>query len=190
MYRSIGAGPGQTVTYLVGLTGRGDPSGQQTDTFMQDMQPKADILLVIDDSCSMGDKQQSLSQNFSSFIQYAASAGVDYQLGVITTTAEPSMCPPPPFPCPPLPTPTTRGEGILRTIRPGQANQIGPILRSNTPNVGQAFQQLVNVGTDGSGTEQGLETAVQALTPPRIVTENAGFLRTDANLAVVVVARR
>jgi hypothetical protein len=179
---------GQTVTYLVGLTGRGDPSGQQTDTFMQDMQPKADILLVIDDSCSMGDKQQSLSQNFSSFIQYAASAGVDYQLGVITTTAEPSMCPPPPFPCPPLPTPTTRGEGILRTIRPGQANQIGPILRSNTPNVGQAFQQLVNVGTDGSGTEQGLETAVQALTPPRIVTENAGFLRTDANLAVVVVS--
>jgi hypothetical protein len=177
---------GQTVTYLVGLQGRGDPSGQQTDTFMQDMQPKADILLVVDDSGSMSDKQQSLSMNFTSFIQYAASAGVDYQIGVITTTADGNTCPPG-FPvCPPPP--STLGEGILRTIRPGQANQIGPILRSNTPNVGQAFQQLVNVGTDGSGTEQGLETAVMALTPPRIVNENAGFLRTDANLAIVVVS--
>ena len=176
---------GQTVTYLVGLQGRGDPSGQQTDTFMQDMQPKADILLVVDDSGSMGDKQQSLSTNFSSFIQYAASAGVDYQIGVVTTTTGANQCPPPPLPCI---MPATPGDGVLRTIRPGQANQVGPILRSNTPNVGQAFQQLVNVGTDGSGVEEGLETAVLALTPPRIVTENAGFLRTDANLAVVVVS--
>ncbi|MBE2252586.1 MAG: choice-of-anchor D domain-containing protein [Myxococcus sp.] len=177
---------GQTVTYLVGLQGRGDPSGVQTDTFMQDTQPKADILLVVDDSGSMGDKQRSLSTNFGSFIQYAASAGVDYQIGVITTTADGNTCPPG-FPvCPPPP--STLGEGILRTIRPGQANQIGPILRSNTPNVGQAFQSLVNVGTDGSGTEQALATAVMALTPPKIVTENAGFLRTDANLAIVIVS--
>ncbi|MCU0698101.1 MAG: choice-of-anchor D domain-containing protein [Myxococcaceae bacterium] len=182
---------GQTVTYLVGLTGNGDPSGQQTDTFMQDMQPKADILLVIDDSGSMGDKQQSLSQNFTSFIQYAASAGVDYQLGVVTTTVDGAfMCPPPPLPCimPPPIGATTPGNGVLRVIRPGQANQIGPILRANTPNVGQAFQQLVNVGTNGSGTETGLEAAVLALTPPRSVTENAGFLRVDANLAIVVVS--
>lgn len=175
---------GQTVTYLVGLQGRGDPSGQQTDTFMQDMQPKADILLVVDDSGSMGDKQTSLSTNFSSFIQYAASAGVDYQIGVITTTAD-DACPPPPLPCI---QPSTPGNGILRTIRAGQPNQVGPILRSNTPNVGQAFQQLVNVGTNGSGTEQALATSVMALTPPRIVTENAGFLRTDANLAIVIVS--
>ncbi|MCA2977297.1 MAG: hypothetical protein INH37_03350, partial [Myxococcaceae bacterium] len=182
---------GQTVTYLVGLTGNGDPSGQQTDSFMQDLQPKADILLVIDDSGSMGDKQAALSRNFSSFIQYAASAGVDYQLGVITTTVDgPAACPPPPFPCvmPPPVGSTTPGNGVLRTIRPGQSNQIGPILRANTPNVGQAFQQLVNVGTNGSGNETPLEAAVMALTPPRIVTENAGFLRTDANLAIVVVS--
>ncbi len=176
---------GQTVNYLVGLQGRGDPNGQQTDTFMQDMQPKADILLVVDDSGSMGDKQASLAANFSSFIQYAASAGVAYQIGVVTTTVGDSICPPPPLPCP---MPATPGDGILRTIRPGQANQIGPILRSNTPNVGQAFQQLVNVGTDGSGSETPLEAAVMALTPPRIVTENAGFLRPDANLAIVIVS--
>ncbi|MDP3499878.1 MAG: choice-of-anchor D domain-containing protein [Myxococcales bacterium] len=176
---------GQTVTYLVGMQGRGDPSGLQTDTFMQDTQPKADILLVIDDSCSMGDKQQSLSTNFGSFIQYAASAGVDYQIGIITTTTNANQCPPPPFPCI---MPSTPGDGVLRTIRAGQPNQIGPILRSNTPNVGQAFQQLVNVGTDGSGTEEALATSVLALTPPRIVTENAGFLRTDANLAIVIVS--
>ncbi len=176
---------GQTVTYLVGLQGRGDPTGLQTDTFMQDLQPKADILLVIDDSGSMGDKQQNLSVNFSSFIQYAAAAGVDYQLGVITTSKDENFCFSTPFgtQCA-----ATKGGGVLRTIRPGQSNQIGPILRANTPNVGQAFQQLVNVGTDGDGTETALETATLALTPPKLVTENAGFVRMDANLAVVVVS--
>jgi hypothetical protein len=177
---------GQTVTYLVGLQGQGDATGTQTDTFMQDMQPKADILLVVDDSGSMSDKQMSLSMNFTSFIQYAASAGVDYQIGVITSTTDPQVC---------INNPITGmmncsipGAGVLRTIRPGMPNQIGPILKANTPNIGQAFQQLVNVGTDGSGTEQPLETAVMALTPPRISVENAGFLRTDANLAIVVVS--
>jgi hypothetical protein len=78
---------GQSITYLVGLQGNGDSTGQQTDTFMQDQSPKADILLVVDDSCSMQDKQQSLASNFSSFIQYAVAANVDYHLGVTTTSA-------------------------------------------------------------------------------------------------------
>jgi hypothetical protein len=173
---------GQSVTYLVGMQGRGDPGGLQTDTFMQDTQPKADILLVIDDSCSMQDKQQSLSTNFTSFIQYAAAAGVDYQIGIVTTSVETNPNPNPFGP------PPTIGGGVLRTIRPGQANQLGPVLRSNTPNVGQAFQALVNVGTTGSPDERALETAVLALTPPKSVTENAGFLRTDANLAIVIVS--
>ena len=65
---------------------------------------------------------------------------------------------------------------------------VGPILTRATPNLSSAFSTLVNVGTDGSGTETGLSTATMALTPPRIANENAGFLRVDANLAIVVIS--
>ncbi len=61
------------------------------------------------------------------------------------------------------------------------------ILTPNTPNVQSLFQTKVNVGTDGSGTEKGFGGSLDALTPPMIANENAGFLRYDANLAIVVV---
>jgi hypothetical protein len=176
---------GQSLTYLVGLQGSGDLSGQQTDTFAQSVQPKADILLVVDDSGSMADKQANLASNFASFIQYASAANVDYQIGVITTTDDmPSACPPIPIPgagrC-------VDGQGKL--VRRGTgAAQVGPFLGNATPQVATKFADLVNVGTDGSGTEQGLATAVKALTPPLSVGDNAGFVRPDANLAVVVIS--
>lgn len=173
---------GQSITYLVGLQGRGDAVGVQTDTFTQDLRPKADILLVIDDSGSMSDKQTNLGNNFASFIQYAVAANVDYQIGITTTTTTyGSACPPGlPIPCPPINSKAI--DGKLRNIN-GTT-----ILKQSTPNVASLFAQFVNVGTDGSGTELGLEPAVAALTPPLTSAENAGFLRADANLAVVVVS--
>jgi hypothetical protein len=168
---------GQTVTYLTELSAEGDTVGRQTDVFQQLQQPKADILLVIDDSCSMDDKQMNLANNFASFIQYATTTNTDYQVGVITTSQDPQPC------LAPLPCVGVAGEGKLVT-RSG----VGPILRSTTPNLAQAFTTLVRVGTNGDADESGLSTATMALTPPRIANENAGFLRTDANLAVVVVS--
>jgi hypothetical protein len=155
---------GQQVQYLVATQGRGDVTGRQTDTFMQDRQPRADILLVVDDSCSMADKQTNLANNFSSFIQYAVSANVDYQIGVTTTD-------------------TYLNAGHLR-----QTGASGRFLTNTTPNVQSLFSTLVRVGTGGSGSEQPLEGATRALTPPNIAGVNAGFVRQDANLAVVVVS--
>lgn len=154
---------GQQVQYLVAIQGRGDTTGRQTDTFQQDQQPRADILLVVDDSCSMYDKQVSLSNNFSSFIQYAVTANVDYQIGVVTTDVS--------------------FNGVLRTTTAG-----GKYLSNTTPNVQTHFSSLVRVGTSGSATEQALESATRALTPPNIAGANVGFVRPDANLAVVVVS--
>jgi hypothetical protein len=167
---------GQSVTYLVGLAGHGDTLGQQTDTFTQDQQPKADILLVIDDSGSMSDKQASLASNFASFIQYAVAANVDYHLGVTTTTAECSS-----------------NTGCLSSVAIGgelerDATTGLRFITPSTPAVSTVFGRLVRVGTNGAGLETGLEPAVLALTPPMIANQNAGFLRTDANLAVVVIS--
>lgn len=168
---------GQSVTYLVALAGRGDTIGEQTDTFMQDQQPKADILMVVDDSGSMGDKQASLASNFASFIQYPVSANVDYHIAVTTTTwvCEPQEG----LSCQPV----ARGGDFYKDPTLGIR-----VITPATPNVSTVFSRMVKVGTDGSGHEQGLETAVAALTPPKIANENVGFLRTEANLAVVVVS--
>ena len=44
-----------------------------------------DILWVIDNSCSMTEEQQALSQNFASFVQYFVGSGLDYHIGVVST---------------------------------------------------------------------------------------------------------
>lgn len=172
---------GQSITYLVGLQGRGDTTGIQVDTYTQDLQPKADILLVVDDSCSMQDKQNALAANFSSFIQYAVAANVDYQIGVTTTTEAQMECVPG-FGC--FSNNSKGWGGKLVVDSPTGLKYVKP----TTPAVSSVFSRLVNVGTDGAGGETALSTAVMALTPPVISAENAGFLRTDANLAVVVIS--
>jgi hypothetical protein len=171
---------GQNVAYLVNLRGRGDLNGLQTDTFVQDVQPKADILLTVDDSCSMQDKQNNLSNNFGAFIAYAAGAGVDYQLGVTTTDNDPPFCPGFGLPC------TSGWQGKL--IGDGTNPKIlTPATMVGGKNVDQLFKEKVKVGTNG-GTESGMITSLKALTAPLISNENAGFLRYDANLAVVIVS--
>lgn len=173
---------GGVVAYQTPLAGTGSTAAQVTETFT--VPRRVDVLMVIDDSGSMQDKQMALASNFSSFIQYAALAGIDYQLGVTTTSVGTDACPPPPLPC--IPTQPSL-SGRLRVLNPGGL-QIGPILRPLTPNVSQAFAQLVNVGIDGSGLEQHLEGATLGLTPPLITGSNAGFLRTDAALSVFILS--
>lgn len=169
---------GMTVPYLVTLEGEGDANGQNTDVFTQDAQPKADVLFVIDDSCSMDPYQTSLSNNFASFMSYATSANVDWHIGVTTTDMDDAT--PSPFPGVPGFPEGEKGRLI------GDANN-PKILTPTTPNVAQKFADKVRVGTDGSGTETGLAPSVAALTPPLSVADNAGFLRQDANLAAIVV---
>jgi len=156
------------VDYVVTLQGKGDMGGLNTDTFRQDSKPKADILLVIDDSCSMGDKQQALADNMAAFLQYATSNQVDFQLGVVTTNTD-------------LPVGTL---GALRQVSGRK------VLRDDTPNLASEFANLVKVGISGSGTESCMEPATAALTAPLISdpSRNAGFLRPDAVLAVVCIS--
>jgi hypothetical protein len=159
---------GQPLDYVVALQGRGDMTGLNTDTFRQDSKPKADILLVIDDSGSMGDKQTALAQNMNSFLQYATSNQVDFHIGVTNTEQSGS---------------TAALAGTLHASATGTK-----ILRPTTPNLQVEFADLVNVGTSGYD-ESCMAPATKALTAPYITdpTKNAGFLRQDAVLAVVCV---
>lgn len=183
-YRPIDVGPdtgayriqvvqaNQQVDYLVTLQGKGDVDGSNTDTFRQDQRPKADILVVVDDSCSMSDKQQALGQNFNSFIKFATTSQVDFQIGITTTDADDeSSCP-------------SCITGDLKASPNGTK-----VFVPTTPNLEMQFQATVNVGINGSAIETCMAPAVRALTAPKITdpAKNGGLLRPDAVLAVVCV---
>ena len=65
--------------------GQGVPAGTQVDTFSQGGESKADILFVIDNSCSMVGEQEGLAENSDLFIDNLLVSGVDFQIAVITT---------------------------------------------------------------------------------------------------------
>lgn len=166
----------QTMQSTVPLRGEGTANARQTDTFSQLTDNKVDILWVVDDSGSMSEEQNSLAQNFNSFISYADTLGVDYQVGVITTEINDPV------------------SGKIWAC-----NNFNKIIRSSDANRVQAFQCAANVTTPPGGNrrpnpggsdeaEAGLRAARIALEPPVIGTDNAGFLRNDARLAVIIVS--
>ena len=61
---------------------------EQTDVFLQETRNVVDILLVVDNSCSMIDEQEKLADNFQAFIDAFAGVDVDYHIGVTTTDME------------------------------------------------------------------------------------------------------
>jgi len=148
----------------------------QVDVFFQKTVRKVDILWVVDNSCSMVEEQSKLATNFGSFITDLAAADppVDYHLGIITTDA------------------SSEG-GALRPIATNTSlryiacnNNGGSTC--NVPNEVSAFQQTVNVGSNGGALEKGLLAAHLALVDPMTSTTNAGFLRADAALYVIFVS--
>lgn len=160
------------VPIAVSLTGRAEASPDVSDRFEQVPAPVADVLFVVDNSCSMEDEQAALGENLGAFLSFADAEGVDYQVAVTTTDVR------------------TVGSGISAGER-GRFVGSPRILNSQTPNRDQIFLRTVTEGvggTSGSGVEAGLEAAYLALTDPLVNGTNAGFLREDASLALVFVS--
>jgi hypothetical protein len=146
----------------VALRGTADAVGVQRETFTQGS-AEVDILLVIDDSCSMADEQNSLAANFAAFMSAASTGNGNWRVGVTTTD-----------------TFSVRGQ-LLRSA--GNPSFLTP----TTPNVANLFADKVRVGVSGSGYEQPFAAMAQAVTEPNRSGANAGFLRQNAALAVVIV---
>ncbi len=141
-----------------------------TEEFTQNAAAAIDVLWVIDDSESMAQEQQGLGESFQAFIDTLVSSNVDYHIGVVST--DPA------------------DGGILHTGARGV-----PFITATTPEAPATFLENVKVGTVGSRSEKGFETAALALgkglswkpgdpvTPP-----NNGFLRDDASLFIIMVS--
>lgn len=167
---------GNGAPLTIPLAGEGTTNTSQTDIFDQLADNKIDILWVVDDSGSMSEEQNLLAQNFASFIAFADSLGVDYQVAVTTTEVNDAVS----------------GEiwacsGFPKILTPSVANRV------------QAFQCAANVTNPPNGNsrpnsggsdeqEAGLQAARIALDVPVVTGANAGFLRADARLAVIMVS--
>lgn len=58
------------------------------DSFQQSRRNELDLLIVVDNSCSMREEQENVASNFDSLINTFATAEVDWRLAVTTTDVE------------------------------------------------------------------------------------------------------
>lgn len=127
------------------------------DVYYQNPVEAVDILMVVDNSCSMEPYQQKLGQSFNSFIGFFIDANVNYHIAVTTTD-----------------------------IEWGDAGRFtGPVITPDTTNAAELFNTEVNVGTSGSASEMGLEAARLALSQSFLETVNRDFLREEADLSII-----
>jgi hypothetical protein len=160
----------------------------------------ADILFVVDDSGSMADEQQNLADNFSSFIDQTA-LWAEYRIGVVSTDITSqggqrggnqsfTYSPTYPFVLSDFDMNTCASTGIdhgcfrgpdpaLRLIDGAQLTRDEQIA---------AFADNVRVGTCGGGVEGGLEAMLEALRQMGPGGCNEGFLRSYANLVIIIVS--
>lgn len=168
---------GQPVTYLITLRGKGDTQGYNEDTFSQDGQPKSDILVVMDNSGSMGFAQDRIAENFEFFVDYATDQGVDYHLGVVSSDMDDAA----------------ESGKLWRTNqgrRPGCPLTPSRAVLWVDPSMSNAAEEFECAlpGTNGSATEEMLEAGYHALTTHMAPgAYNHGFLRDEAKLSIVIV---
>jgi hypothetical protein len=150
-----------------------------------------DVLVIVDDSGSMAEEQSNLATNFPRFVEvldaYRTETGLplDYRLGVTTTGTNVTtrITFPPAFPIPPMDIMETGPEGALLQ---GCGMSRKWIERTDA-DVAGAFSCVAQVGTSGSGVEMPLYALELSMTERVADGSNAGFLREDALLAVVIL---
>ena len=125
---------------------------------------EADLLFVIDNSCSMYDEQLDLADHIPTLLTALEGSGLDYHIGVVSTDMD---------------DPTHSGK--LREVAGDR--WIDP----SAPNPQQMFTSMAGMGTNGSTSPSGLGAAYVA-TDFLQATYNAGFYRPNATLGVVVLS--
>jgi hypothetical protein len=170
-----------------GDDGMGGDDGTGTDGGTEQRQcNKMDIVFVVDDSGSMEEEQGNLATNFPMFAtllsSYTTSDGqkIDYRVALTTTGRDIMYTTPGPF-------------GQIQVSETGPdgefLNNCGLAKRWLEPtdaNMQQTLACRADVGIDGSGMEMPLLMTKWAL-EKRVADTNAGFLRDDALLAVVML---
>ena len=148
---------------------------------------KMDLVFVVDDSGSMSEEQANLASNFPMFASvlqsYVNENGehIDFRIAVTTTGKDETT------------TVVFGGQSIPMTEHGPDGkflNNCGVTQRwldTNTPNLATTLGCRANVGTSGASQEMPMLMAKHALSEQVTAGPNAGFLRDDALLGVVML---
>ena len=171
----------------------GDGGGELVDIPTTLLRP-LDVLFVIDDSGTMVNEQEALAAGFPGFVEAMTGTDdeVDLHIGFVSSNLGTAPAGTGGVGC--------DGEGDeghlqVRAACPGLTSD-DPFVQHRVAAGGEAevnytgelaeqLQCMAQLGTDGCGFEQHLESMMRALEND---AENAGFLRAEANLAVIVLA--
>lgn len=162
---------GAPFTEFVVIRGRVSQDGRREDRFQQGQVSDADILFVIDNSCSMVHEQDQLTRNFGSFIQIADSGLLNYQIGVTTTDVS-----------------AGDDSEIGRLVPTDGPAADRLVTRASLPSALDAFVRIARVGIEGSGDERGLAAARLAVSEALLAGPNFGLLRDNALLSVIIIS--
>jgi hypothetical protein len=184
----IGCGPG--VRDGDDTSGDDDPTAPDADeTPVETGQCAAmDIVFVVDDSGSMQEEQTNLATNFPMFadvlMNYEVGPGqpLDFRAAVTTTGRDLTTI----INTPPLPPIQMTENGDNGAFRDTCGVSRRWLERTDT-NMASTLACRANVGTSGSGTEMPMYASMLALGERVADGTNAGFLRDDALLAVVML---
>ena len=137
----------------------------EEDLFEVSSSGHADVLFVVDNSCSMIEEQNALADYFPALLEQFIDTNVDYHIGITVLddyAGQPEI-------------------GMLY----GSTHFID----TNTPNPEASFAGNMDMGANGWGScEAGIDASYRALTEPLVDGYNAGFYRPDADLIVVIVS--
>ena len=124
-----------------------------------------DLLMVVDNSCSMTEEQLQLAPLAPSLMSLLQASGTDAHIGVVTTD-------------------------MANASQSGKLQEGGGFrfFTNSTPNGAAALSAAIEVGTSGHIIEEGLSAAHAALTAPLVTGFNAGFRRPSADLAVLFLS--
>lgn len=135
-----------------------------TEGFNVRVEPKVDILFIIDDSGSMGFAQDKLAQNIQLFTSaMEKNQFLDYQIGVISSSI---------------------GERYLE--RSGKLIGSTPLIKRQTANsISLLPSNISSVGTSGDAYEKIFDPVQAAIDPS--LNLNPGFFRSDAFFVLIVI---
>ncbi len=130
------------------------------------LEPKVDILFVVDNSRSMQKHQTNMAVNIGKFLDsFVRTSKADFHMGVTTTDTE-----------------TTWSECCGRLVgKPAFLNRTTPNLEIE---LGSRIQA---VGVDGIGYERMFDPVYAAFSEPNLSSVNKSFLRADAHLALIFI---
>ncbi|MCA9548815.1 MAG: choice-of-anchor D domain-containing protein [Myxococcales bacterium] len=159
--------PAGLTSISANITGEATTAARNVETFVGAGQQLVDVLLMVDDSGSMSEEQAALAQTAAAFIARADASGASYHIAVTTTDPGGAV-----------------GVPAAGTLRGNPT-----VIDNANPSRVADLQNAINVGVNGSATEEGLFTSAQAVTDPVLLAgPNAGFLRANAELVVVMLS--